>query len=311
MKRVLFAIIAALAAFHSLPAQNPTFSGSVAERDTCSLIMDVYMPEDNAVLHPCIVYIYGGGFILKGQRESYVTGFCQRAANDGFVAVAPDYRLGLKGQMSKSYVGMVKPLDKAIHMAVEDVYSAISYIIENAEDLRVDTSKIILAGTSAGAITALQMDYELGNNTEYVAYMPYGFRFAGVISCSGAIFSRNGVPTYNVQDPAPTFFLHGTKDKLVTYNKIQFLNIGFFGSNAIAKQFKSKGYPYVFYRYEGRSHEVSAFNIPEYDAIMQFINECALGDKRYMVEKTITDLQLNQSTVLNWNTTDLFNADKK
>ncbi|MBP5210584.1 MAG: alpha/beta hydrolase, partial [Bacteroidales bacterium] len=277
----------------------------------CDLKMDVYLPSDGAALHPCIIYIYGGGFILNGQKENYVTGFCRRAASDGFVAVAPDYRLGLKGKTTAGVVGMVKPLEDAVHMAVEDVYSAVKYILDNAEELKVDTSKIILAGTSAGAITALQMDYELANNTEFVAYMPYGFRFAGVVSCSGAIFSRKGAPTYTKQAPAPTFFLHGTKDRLVTYDKIQFFNIGFFGSNVVSKQFRQAGYPYVFYRYEGRSHEVSAFNIVEYDAIMEFINDYALGNKRYMIEKTITELDMDSKSVLNWSTNDLMTVDKK
>ena len=64
-------------------------------------------------------------------------------------------------------------------------------------------------------------------------YLPDGFRYAGVIAFSGAIFSRRGL-NYRYDTPAPTFFLHGTADRLVPYRQIKLLNIGFYGSDRVA-----------------------------------------------------------------------------
>ena len=131
-------------------------------------------------------------------------------------------------------------------MAVEDLFSATGFLLKHATELNVDTSMIILSGSSAGAITVLQADYELANRTQIASEIPVGFRYAGVISFAGGILSYNGVPTYK-KPPAPTLFFHGTQDKLVQYDKIEAFNNGFFGTNALVKQFEKQNYPYFVY----------------------------------------------------------------
>ena len=107
-----------------------------AQRDTCDLFMDVYNPAKNKTqfegkTKPTVIFMFGGGFIA-GERdnESYHKWFRQLTDN-GYRVISIDYRLGLKGA-EKVGVAQVNALDKAIHMAVEDLFSATNFIIDNA-----------------------------------------------------------------------------------------------------------------------------------------------------------------------------------
>ena len=260
-----------------------------AVRDTCTLSMDMYFPTDDGQKHPCIVFVYGGGFIQNNQRERGVQKYCRRLADAGFVAVATDYRLGLKGVKNNGLLSMADNLDKAIQASTEDLFSAVEYLIKYADEYCIDPSQIILVGSSAGAITVLQADYELGNRTALASAMPEGFRFAGVVSFSGAIFSRKGKCVWSVQPPAPTLFFHGTSDELVTYDKIQVFKMGFFGTNALVERFEKFDYPYMCIRFDSRYHEVAAFMNTCFDQTLGFIEQYIHQKKNWQVDITVTD----------------------
>ena len=260
-----------------------------AARDTCTLSMDIYFPKDDAESHPCVVFVYGGGFVMNNQREQGVQKYCRRLADAGYVTVATDYRLGLKGVKNNSLLTMADNLDKAIQASTEDLFSAVEHLIKYADEYCIDPSQIILIGSSAGAITVLQADYELGNRTALAAAMPEGFRFAGVVSFSGAIFSRKGKCVWSVQPPAPTLFFHGTSDELVTYNKIQVFSMGFFGTNALVERFEKFDYPYMCIRFDNRYHEVAAFMNTCFDQTQGFIEQFIREKKNWQVDITVTD----------------------
>lgn len=273
----------------ALPPVTWDMEVAFATRDTCTLSMDIYFPKDDKEKHPCVLFVYGGGFIQNNQKEASVRRYCRRLADAGFVAVATDYRLGLKGVKNSSLMQMADNLDRAIQLSTEDLFSAVEYLITYSDELCIDPSQIILAGSSAGAITVLQADYELGNRTQLAAAMPADFRFAGVISFSGAIFSRKGKCKWTVQPPAPTLFLHGTSDELVTYNKIQVFNLGFFGTNQLVERFEKFDYPYMCIRFENRYHEVAAFMNGFFNQTVGFIEQFVFNKKNWQVDVTFTD----------------------
>ncbi len=288
MKRSVISLILVLAASLCLCAQKPScdYSAVYAERDTCSLVMDVFLPEAQAEKYPCMIYLYGGGFTQNNLRSKFSRELCRRFADAGYVTLAVDYRLGLKGVRFKNPAQMVKPLERAVKMAAEDLFSAVEYVIANSEEMKIDTSRILLSGSSAGAITVLQTDYELCNRTALSAGMPEDFRFAGVISYAGAVFSREGRCDYRVHAPAPTMFLHGTADKLVEYKKIQIFNTGFFGSDALVRRFEKFGYPYMIARFEDHSHEVAVYNNDLFDETMWFIEKYVNQGRRWQIDLT-------------------------
>ena len=99
--------------------------------------LDFYYPTNNDEPTPVIINIHGGGW-NHGKKES------QRGFGSFFkkgMAVANvEYRLESEAKAPA---------------AVEDIRCAMSYLISNAEELNIDTDKIVLMGASAGGHLAL------------------------------------------------------------------------------------------------------------------------------------------------------------
>lgn len=267
-----------------------------AEKDGQALMMDIYKSDAATVQpQPCLVFVFGGGF-KNGTRDAglyhpYFHYFAER----GFTVVSIDYRLGMKDQKAPGVFNN-KPIRNAIAMAVEDLYSATNYLLEHAGELHIDPTLIIISGSSAGAITVLQADYEHRDNRPAANILPDGFRYAGVISFAGAIFSNEGVPSYN-QPPAPTLFFHGSADKLVPYDKTRFLKLGMFGSKPLAKKFRSERYPYMLYSMKDIGHEVSEYPMQEFlPEIEQFISDYVFDRKRWMTDIYFKDMLRKSDT---------------
>ena len=279
----------------------PDESIAFAQYDTLTLEMDLYFPTDDAEQHRCIIYSYGGGFIDNNQRHIETRALCRRLADDGFVVVATNYRLGLRGVQFKGPASMVKPLEEAIRMATEDVMKVTRYVLDYASELTVDPAQVILIGSSAGAITSLQCDFERCNATDLAQqYLPDGFRYAGVISFSGAIFSRRGL-SYKYDTPAPTFFLHGTADRLVPYRQIKIFNIGFFGSDRVAGRFKKEHYTHKILRFTDEGHTVAARYFTNYSDVLWFIDNVISTGRHYEIDETFYDPDRPKSP---WDTAD-------
>jgi len=282
-------------------AFQPDESIAFAQYDTLALEMDFYFPKDDMEKHRCIIYTYGGGFVANNQRIFDTRYLCRRLADDGFVVIATNYRLGLSGVQFKGPLSMIKPLDAAIQMAAEDVMKVTRYVLDYADELGIDREQVILMGSSAGAITSLQCDYERCIASDLAsAFLPEGFRYAGVISLAGAIFSRNGLH-YTQDRPAPTLFLHGTADQLVTYKQVKAFGIGFYGSSVIVKQFQKFHYPYKIMRFTDEGHTVAARYFSNYGDILWFIDNMVSAGRRYEIDMTVYDPDREKS---DWDTAD-------
>ena len=299
MKKTLIllalAIGAALLNSGNAAAQSiePDGTYMFVQRDTCELFMDVYNPKRGSQTtfqgkkKPTILFMFGGGFI-QGTRDNkdYHSWFSQMTAN-GYRVISIDYRLGLKGS-KKVGVAQVNVLDKAIHMVVEDLFSATNFIIENADQLGVDPANIVISGSSAGAISAMQAEYELANRTSWAQVLPEGFRYAGVMSFAGAILSREGKVDYATA-PCPTLMLHGTADKVVPYKQIKLFKLGFFGGGKLIERFQKFGYNYNMYHYLDNGHEVAGAMDRTIDLQTAFLeNNVMLGQMR-TIEAWISD----------------------
>ena len=287
------------AAQEKTPAIYPDGTYMFAERDTCELFMDVYDPAEGSETSigskekPTVIFVFGGGFISGTRNDPWLTPWYKEMTDNGYRIIAIDYRLGLKGE-NKVGIAQVNVLDKAIHMAVEDLFSATEFIIENAEALGVDPGNIVISGSSAGAITVLQADYELSNRTEYAEILPEDFRYAGVISFSGGILSRRGKLKYE-REPAPTLLIHGTADKLVNYTQVKFFNLGFFGSHKIAERFEKFGYNYSILRYLDNGHEIAGIMDKTTGYQFAFIERNIMNDARYIVDMVVADPDIIRS----------------
>ena len=125
---------------------------------------------------------------------------------------------------------------------VEDTKDAIKYFIENAEELNIDTNKIVLLGRSAGAQIALNAayDFHLPNIKGVVSYYgPADMVWGGQIKVSKLVLNTDliydnyfggnykQVPNKFVESSAlesadetspPTLLIHGNTDPLVSFN---------------------------------------------------------------------------------------------
>lgn len=263
-----------------------------ANHEANQLQMDVYSNQTNSATtlqqQPCLLFVFGGGFKEGSRDDKLYTDYFNYFVDKGFTVISIDYRLGMKGAKAPSMFNY-KPMESSIALAVEDLYAATDYLLKNAQELNIDTTQIIISGSSAGAITVLQADYEKRNNFESTSILSTHFQYAGVISFSGSIFSHEGTPSYPII-PAPTLFFHGSADKLVPYNNTRFFHIGMFGSNTLAKEFRKNEYPYLFYSMEGNGHEVAEYPMTDYlPEIEQFITDYVINKKQLLIDINYRD----------------------
>lgn len=311
MKAALKSIISfAAAALLCLPAASqsprnplPTPDGTYmfAERDTCKLYMDIYEPAEGTSAFssgadkPTVIFMFGGGFVGGSRNEEGIMPFFDAMLREGLRIVAIDYRLGLKGQKNVG-IGSVDAIDNAIHIAVEDLFSATSFIIDNSGELGIDPGNIVIMGSSAGAISVLQAEYELCNGSAWAQVLPEGFNYRGVISLAGAILSRDGALKYG-KEPCPMILFHGTEDKVVNYRQTRFFKLGWYGSNTIASVCRRNGYNHCIYRYEGARHEIADSVLENLPAIMEFLEVNVSGDIPRCIDAIVTDPRIAPSTL--------------
>lgn len=156
--------------------------------EAVDLIMDIYFPNnsiDTMEMRPFILLVHGGGF-YGGSREGY-SYMSREFAKRGFVTATMSYRLGFD---ESDDAGLIK----AIYRAQQDANQALSYIVVNANSLKINNSWLFIGGSSAGAITSLL--------TSYADEEEWGQAIPGIESILGPLHP-------NGNDPKPTFIISG------------------------------------------------------------------------------------------------------
>jgi hypothetical protein len=207
--------------------------------DSASLTLDLYQPHpDTLHSRPWIVMIHGGGF-LDGDKadESYVL-FCEHMARLGYVVASINYRL-VRGAAG---------LPAAIHAAYEDARAAARYLAVHADSFRIDPGAMIVAGASAGGITALHVGYaepaDFAAFTDTSLYAnrswPEGsYTTLGIVNMCGGM-----VDTAWIEPGEPgVYSSHGTEDAIVPYTTFASRPemSHFYGSALVHTSARSKG----------------------------------------------------------------------
>lgn len=272
---------------------SPTNTYQFAVKDGNRLFLDEYASSAGSETSlkgnakPSIIFVFGGGF--KGGERShkdYLPWF-KMLNDEGYTVLTIDYRLGMKGVKTKGGIGSVKQFYHSVRTACEDLFSATRYIIDNAETLKVNPDNLVICGSSAGAMTVLEAEWMLCNGKATEA-LPDGFRFAGVMSFSGAILSREGMPKYATA-PAPTAFFHGTEDKVVNYGNLHVFNWVFAGTDKLVKIFRKNGYTYNAFRYLGHRHEIADSMVETFPDQIRFLETNITRKVARIVDSTIDD----------------------
>jgi pimeloyl-ACP methyl ester carboxylesterase len=291
MKKV--AILAAVLLCALSAGAQDTFQ--FAQRDSLALYLNVYeaSPGSETTFQgqekPLILFIIGGGFV-RIEAGDYVYDWFDILNENGYTVASVDYRQGMKGyKVKRSMSGLIKASDQfylSQQMAVEDLFSAVNFIVENRETLGVNPDNIVVAGSSAGAITALAAEYDIVNGR--AEGLPEGFNFRGVMSFAGGIISVSGAPSYR-KTPCPTLLLHGTADGAVAYRHLGALGRGIWGSDYLAGKLKKAGADYCIYRYTDRTHDVAGYMQAAWPLEKEFLERSVILNAHRVIDATIDD----------------------
>lgn len=295
MKRIALTLVSLLVALHgsakSLPASDATYL--FAQRDSCDLCLDVYEPSGKA--KASVIFVFGGGFITGSRDSKEAREWFGELIANGYRVISIDYRLGLKGfhgaGLNRRFIEATR---NAIDMAVEDLFSATAFIIENSAEIGIDPSSLVVSGSSAGAITAMQAEWEICNGGELAGILPEDFNYAGVISFSGALYNYEGGPVY-AKEPCPTLMFHGTGDKIVPYDRIKMGKLYFGGSKSLATAFQKNGFNYNIYRFKGNDHGIAGSMMRNINEELRFLETNVLKGEKRIIDATVSDPGLKNS----------------
>lgn len=227
-------------------------SYTFAEKDQQTLKLDVYQLANNVNLkgRAAVLYFHGGGFSEGSRNEARYVQFAEKLARLGLVAIPCGYRLTMRGRsMSCDQAQSIKIV--AFRSAAEDVWSATQYVLEHADELGISPSRIILAGSSAGAEAVINAAYWKEGDLGLVKRdLPPMFRYAGVLLMAGAILDINWITSENA---LPTMMFHGENDPLVPYAAASHHHctpdqpgyLPLYGAGAIAQRLKVLNKPYI------------------------------------------------------------------
>src|SRR5215217_5162812 len=141
--------------FSSVATTNDVTYGTApgADGSPVALKLDLYRPAgDTITKRPALVWVHGGGFTTgdKSSGRAKSTFF----AKLGYVAVSINYRLlspdGCGGKPNPTPV-----CQNAAVEAQHDAQAAVRWLRANAAAYKIDTSRIAMAGGSAGAVTSV------------------------------------------------------------------------------------------------------------------------------------------------------------
>ena len=195
-----------------------------------TLEMDIYLPEgDLQETRPLLLMMHGGAFFIGNTEELGQTAWCRYFASLGYVAASINYRLG--------FHPVKEEVREAEMRALEDADAALAYLL-GREDLRINPQLVFLAGTSAGAITALNMAYRPAPVSAY--------RICAVANLWGAVHSLSVLERASV----PILSFQSVEDPILPYeegyplnNRLKYFSDYFYGTHAIHEKAVSLGIP--------------------------------------------------------------------
>jgi predicted esterase len=169
---------------------------------TITLRLDMYQPSgDTITSRPAIVWVHGGSFCCGSKTSPEIVDEATTFSKKGYVNASIDYRLESPG-----CAGSASNCVAAIQEAAADAQTAVRFLRTNAATYGIDPNRIAIGGSSAGAITALNVGYSSSEDPSASV--------RAAVSLSGA---RLFVGTISPGD-APALAFHCTTDPLVRYS---------------------------------------------------------------------------------------------
>jgi predicted esterase len=186
--------------------KNVTYGTAVnVENQAITLQLDLYQPQGDTVkARPAVVWVHGGSFCCGDKTSADMVDEATTFSEEGYVNVSINYRLESPG-----CTGTFSNCGSAIAEAFQDAQTAVLFLRGHASTYRIDPNRIAIGGTSAGAITALNVGYSSSEDP--------AASVRAAVSLSGARVGVGGVGAISTGD-APALDFHCTTDPLVPYN---------------------------------------------------------------------------------------------
>jgi acetyl esterase/lipase len=189
-----------------------------------ALKLDLYRPYGDTATHrPVVIFVHGGDSTidkgLKRNRE-VSTDFAHR----GFVSASINYRSGTNGGTTD---------------AEHDTRAAVRWFKANAARYRIDPNRIVLMGSSAGAINVLNVNFA-PEDAGTSGHPGYSSAVAGAIAVSGTDTEPHNI---GPGDP-PIAMFHAADDQTIPIE----------AAMATCTQTQAEGNVCEFYRYETGGH---------------------------------------------------------
>ncbi len=235
LKNVEFAIAPCLNNLIAIAAEYNVHDGEYRTEDR-PLYMDIFSPHgDTLTKRPAIIFAHSGAFMLGSRHNDDMVALCDSFARRGFVTATLGYRLGMGAQVTR-FLGMIVNLkvteynaNRAAYRALQDSRAAIRFLKHNAGNFGIDTSKIYMVGSSAGAFATLANVWldktnelpadvfgapSLGSLDSF-GVQGYNSKANAIVSLWGAIQNTNIIEN----DTTPVFLVHGKADDIVPFGK--------------------------------------------------------------------------------------------
>jgi predicted peptidase len=255
-----------------------------AIKKTDSLKLDIYQPaKDTLSKRPLFIIVHGGGFNSGSRNDKSLISLATKIAKKGFVVSSIDYRL-LDKKINFNCDYPAKKALKVYSNAKNDILDALLFLTNYKTDFKIDTSKIILFGSSAGAETVLNIAYNKSILNKYK-----NINISAIISISGAMLNSNLIEKNNA---IPSVFFHGVNDKIVPYytgshNYCSKTEHGYFkmdGSKKISDKLESYNTSFMMYSYKNEGHDMSNILHKDFQDSFLFLNKVIFNNENYQVK---------------------------
>ncbi len=270
-----------------------------------NLPYDVYEPKNDTVSkRPVVVLAHGGGYIdFLDQKSPDIVELAIDLVKRGYVVISLEYREEANPLVLLSEESMVKAVGRSLIDIRDATCSIMDTTINYGNPYRIDYSKVIVGGVSAGSVSFLhavfldslswmppkyqQWILQVEPNTQALLDNKYcGANVIGMINISGALLDTAWIKPNKIYPPILS--QHGTADPIVPYNFDHPFHITalpkLMGSYLIDKRYKELGLRSEFQSWLGYSHVpfIGGFNI---DALFSQ-NPSAIIFNPYVLDST-------------------------
>lgn len=251
----------------------------------------VYFPTDlpPGEKRPLIALVHGGYFIWGSYLD--FDAFARALAQKGFIAATVGYRLCHRTDCEVARlttnpcnVNWNNSFLASAYVAAVDVNDGIRWLQQHAGDYHIDAEKVVVAGHSAGAFTALNVAFlDQDEIQEVISSAGVSGKYLGepldpvsgiraCISMSGASLKLDWIePEEVIDENIAVGIVHGTSDGVVDYDAglaipcCQTYGATVYGGCEVAKRVRDLGGNWYLLTGEGFGHDIG--EQPWFDAL--------------------------------------------